>query len=200
MLLNCVVLEKTLESPFGCKEIKPDNPKGNESWIFIGRTDAEPEAPILWPPGEKSWLIWKDPDAGKDWRQEEKGVTEDKMAGWHHWFQGQEFEQPLGGRWWIGRPGMLHTVLGICIEKRSISCRISRQESHSFQWLQPCNVSRLALRELRKEKNTYHLASIKLQSLPMVSPEEVEMRILAADSWGSYQRMISVNPDSCIFP
>ena len=78
-----VVLEKTLESPLDCKEIKPVNPKGNESWIFIGRTHAE--APILWLPDAKSWLIRKDPDAGKNWRQEEEGTTEDKVVGWHHW-------------------------------------------------------------------------------------------------------------------
>ena len=87
-----VVLEKTLESPLDCKEIQPVHPKGNQSWIFIGRTDAEAEAPILWPPDAKSWLIWKDPDAGKDWRQEEKGMTEDKMVGWHYWLDGHEFE------------------------------------------------------------------------------------------------------------
>ena len=78
-----VVLEKTLESPLDFKEIKPVNPKGNRSWIFIGRTDAEAETLILWPPDVKSWLIWKDPDAGKDWGQEEKGVTEDEIARWH---------------------------------------------------------------------------------------------------------------------
>ena len=82
-----VVLQKTLESPLDCKEIKPVNPKGNQSWIFIGRTDAEAEALILWPPYVKSWLIGKDPDAGKDWRQE-KGTTEDEMVGWHHWLNG----------------------------------------------------------------------------------------------------------------
>ena len=76
-----VVLEKILESPLDCKEIKPVNPKGNQSWIFIGRTDAEAETPILWPPDMKNWLIWKDSDAGKDWRQEEKGMTEDEMVG-----------------------------------------------------------------------------------------------------------------------
>ena len=79
-----LVLEKTLESPLDCKEIKPVNRKGSQSWIFIGRTNAEAEAPILWPPDVKNWLIRKDPDAGKDWRQEEKGTTEDKMVGWHH--------------------------------------------------------------------------------------------------------------------
>ena len=90
-----VVLEKTLESPFDCKEIKPVHPKGDQSWMFNGRTDVEAETPILWPPDEKSWLIWKDPDAGKDWRQE-KGMTEDEMIGWHHRLNGHEFEKTLG--------------------------------------------------------------------------------------------------------
>ena len=85
------VLEKTLESPLDYKEIKPVNPKGNESWIFIGRTDAEAETPILWPPDAKNWLIWKDPDAGKDWRWEEKGMTEDEMVGWHQQLDGHGF-------------------------------------------------------------------------------------------------------------
>ena len=88
-----VVLEKTLEGPLDCKEIKPVNPKGNQSWIFIGRTDAEAEAPILWPPDANNWLIRKGLDSGKDWRQKEKGTTEDKMVGWHHWLSGHEFEQ-----------------------------------------------------------------------------------------------------------
>ena len=89
-----VVLEKALESPLDYKEIKPVNPKGNQSWIFIGRTEAE--APILWPTDGKSWLTGKDPDAGRDWGQEEKGMTEDEMVGWHHRFNGHEFEQALG--------------------------------------------------------------------------------------------------------
>ena len=87
------VLEKTLESPLHCKEIQAVHPKGNQSWVLIGRTDAEAEATILWPPDVKSWLIGKDPDAGKDWRQVEKGATEDEMVGWHHWLNGHEFEQ-----------------------------------------------------------------------------------------------------------
>ena len=87
-----VVLEKTLESPLDCKEIQPIHPKGNQSWIFIGRTDAEAETQTLWPPHAKNWLTRKDPDAGKDWRQEEKGMTEDEMVGWHHWLDGHEFE------------------------------------------------------------------------------------------------------------
>ena len=89
---NTVVLEKTLESPLDCREIKPVHPKGNQSWIFIGKTDVETETPILWPPDAKSWLIWKDPDAGKDWRREEKETPEDEMVGWHHWLNGHEFE------------------------------------------------------------------------------------------------------------
>ena len=91
-----VELEKTLVSPLDCKEIQPVHPKGNQSWIFFGSTDAEAEAPIFWLPDAKNWLIWKDPDAGKDWKQQEKGTTEDEMIGWHHRFDGHEFEQALG--------------------------------------------------------------------------------------------------------
>ena len=91
-----VVLEKTFQSPLDCKEIKPVNPKGNQFWIFIGRTDAEAEAPIFGPPDAKSRLIRKDPNAGKDWSQEEKGTTEDELVGWHHWLDGHVFEQALG--------------------------------------------------------------------------------------------------------
>ena len=98
LMLWTVVLEKALESPLGSKDIQPVNPKGNQSWIFIGRTDAEGEVSILWPPDAKSQLIGKDPDGEKDWGQEEKekGATEDEMVGWHHWLSGQEFEQTLG--------------------------------------------------------------------------------------------------------
>ena len=91
-----VVLEKTLESSLDCKEIQPVNPQGNQSWIFIGRTDVKTEPPILWPHDAKSWLIGKDPDAGQDWRQEEKGMTEDEMVGWHHRLDGHVFEQAPG--------------------------------------------------------------------------------------------------------
>ena len=97
--LSCfhiVVLEKTLESPLDWKEIKPVHPKGNQTWKFIGRTDAEAETPILWPPDVKSWLIGKDPDTGKDWRREEKGTTEDEMVGWHHRLDGH------GSGWTLG--------------------------------------------------------------------------------------------------
>ena len=92
---STVVLEKTLEIPLDCKKIKPVSPKGNQSWIFIGRTDAEAEAPILWPPDGKHWFTGKDPDAGKDLRLEEKGMTEDEMVGCYHWLKGHEFKQAL---------------------------------------------------------------------------------------------------------
>ena len=98
------MLDKTLESPLDSKEIQPVNPKGNQPWIFIGRTAAEAEAPILWPPDVKSWLIGKDTDAGKDWRREEKGPTEDEVVGWHHRIDGHEFEQTLGDSRGQGSP------------------------------------------------------------------------------------------------
>ena len=87
-----VMLEKTLESPLDCKEFQLVHPKGNHPWIFIGRTDAEAETPILWPPDEKNWLIGKDPDAGKDWKPKEKGMIEDEIVGWYHWLNGHDFE------------------------------------------------------------------------------------------------------------
>ena len=106
-----VVLEKTLESPLDCKDIQSVNPKGNQPWIFIGRTGAEAEIPILWPPDGKNWLIWKDPDSGKDWRREEKGMTEDEVVGWHHWLNGHVFEWVSSGSWWwTGKPGMLPSM------------------------------------------------------------------------------------------
>ena len=91
-----VALEKTLGSPLDCKEIQPVHPKGDQSWVFTGRTDIEADTPILWPRDAESWLIWKDPDAGKDWGQEEKGMTEDEMIGWNHRLKGHEFEKALG--------------------------------------------------------------------------------------------------------
>ena len=102
-----VVLEKTLESPLDCKETQLVYPKGDQSWVFIGRTDAEAETPILWPCHAKSWLIWKDPVAGKDWRQEEKGTTEDEMVEWHHRLNGHEFG-------WTPGVGDRQGVLAFC--------------------------------------------------------------------------------------
>ena len=99
------MLEKTLESPLNCREMKSVNPKENQSWKFIGWTNAEAEAPILGPPDAKNWLLRKDSDAGKDWRQE-KGTTEDEMVGWNQWLNLHEFEQAPGVWWWTGKPGM----------------------------------------------------------------------------------------------
>ena len=95
-MLLIVVSEKTLESLLDCKEIQPVNPKGNQSWIFIGRTDAEAETPIFWPSDVKNWLMGKDPDVEKDWRQEKKGTTKDEMAAWHHWLDGRESQWTPG--------------------------------------------------------------------------------------------------------
>jgi len=100
-----VVFQKTLESPLDCKEIQPVNRKGNQSWIFIGRTDTEAEAPILWPPDAKNWLIRKNPDAEKDWRQEEKGTTEDEMVGWHH-----RLNDVSLSKLWERKPGVLQSM------------------------------------------------------------------------------------------
>ena len=105
-----VVLERALESILDCK-IQPVHPKGDQSWIVIGRTNAEAEAQLLWPPDVKNWLIWKDHDAGKDWRQEEKGTTEDEMVGWHHWLDGLDGVWASSGSWWwIGKPGVLQCM------------------------------------------------------------------------------------------
>ena len=95
MLLNCGVGEDSWES-LGLQGIQPAHPKGDQSWVFIGRTDVEAETPVIWPPVGKNWLTGKDPDAGKDWRQEKKGMTEDEMVGWHHWLNGHEFGQAPG--------------------------------------------------------------------------------------------------------
>ena len=108
--IDAFELEKTLESLLDCKAIKPVNSKGNQSWMFIGRTDAEAETPILWPPDGKSWLSRKDPNAGKDWRQEEKGITEDEMVGWHHQLNGREFEQAPGDGEGQGSLAAVHGV------------------------------------------------------------------------------------------
>ena len=116
-----VVLEKTLESPLDCKEIRPVNPKGNPSWIFIGRTDAEAETLLLWPRFVKNWLTGKDPDAGKDWDHEEKGTTEDEMVGWHRWLSGHGVPWVWANSnngvwassrswWWTGKPGVLQSM------------------------------------------------------------------------------------------
>ena len=114
-----VVLEKTLENSLHSKKIKPVNPKGNQPWLFIGRTDAEVKAPILWPPDAKSWLIGKDSDAGKHWGKEEKGTTEDEMVGWHHWLHGYQFEQTPGDS--EGQGSWRAAVLGVAKSQTGLS-------------------------------------------------------------------------------
>ena len=104
-----VVLEKTLESPLDCKEIQPVHPKGDQSWVLIGGTDVKAETPIFWPPDAKNWLIGKDPDAGRDWGQEEKGTTQDEMVGWHHWLTGH-VRTSSRSWWWPGKSGVLQSM------------------------------------------------------------------------------------------
>ena len=122
-----VVLEKTLESPFDCKEIQPVHSEGDQPWDFFGRNDAKAETPVLWPPDAKSWLIGKDSDAGRDWGQEEKGTTEDEMAGWHHWLDGHESEWTPG----VGRPGLLR-FMG--------SQRVGHDWATELNWTQLCYI------------------------------------------------------------
>ena len=147
-----VVLEKTLESLLHCKENQPIHPKGNQSYIFIGRTDAETEAPILWLPDTKNWLIGKDPDFGKDWRQEEKGTAEDEMVGWHHQLNGHEFEHALG----VGdRQGSLgaavhgvarsRTRLSDWTELKLMKLKILHLHYISYQWCKIFSFSSLKL-------------------------------------------------------
>ena len=119
-----VVLEKTLKSPLDCKEIQLVHPKGDQSWVFIGRTDVEAETPVLWPPDAESWLIGKDPDAGKDWGQEEKGMTEDEMVGWYHWLNGHEFG-------WTPEVGDGQGGLACC---SSCSCRVGHDWVTELSW------------------------------------------------------------------
>ena len=125
-----VVLEKTLESPLDCKEIKPVHPKGNQSWVFIGRTDVEAETPTLWLPHVKSWLTVKDPDAGRDWGREEKGTTEDEMARWHHWLDGRESK-------WTLRVGDGQAGLACCDSWG----RKESDTTEQLNWTEPCHAT-----------------------------------------------------------
>ena len=135
-----VVLEKTLESPLDCKEIQPFHPKGDQSWVSIGRTDFEAEIPILWPPDAKSWLLWKDPDAGKDWGQEEKGTTEDEMVGWHHQLDGHVF-------WWTSGAGDGQGGLACCSSW-------GHKESDTTEWLN-CQIQMAIKKPPVSEKQLY---------------------------------------------
>ena len=145
-----VVLEKTFESPLDCKEIQPVHPKGCQSWVFIGRTDVGAGTPILWPPHAKSWLIWKDSDAGRDCGQEKKGMTEDEMAGWHHWLNGHEFEWTPGVG--DGQGGLAccdswgHRVRHDWATKLNwTECKKSTNNNHVLLW--HCNLWRITLSE-----------------------------------------------------
>ena len=144
-----MVLEKTLESPLDCKEIQPVHLKGNQPLVFIGRTDIEVETPILWQPHGKSWLIWKGPDAGKDWGQEEKGITEDKMVGWHHQLNGHGFGDS-GSWWWTGRPGVLR-FMGLQRVRHNWATELNRG---SETW------------DVRAEKKGSPISTQSSQSLP----------------------------------
>ena len=169
MLLNCGVGEDS-ENPLDCKEIQQVHPKGDQSWVFIGRTDAKAETPVLWPPHAKSWLIGKDPDAGRDWGQEEKGMAEDEMAGWYHWLDGRECEWTLG-------VGDGHGVLACC---DSWGCK---KVGHDW------------VTELSWNKcSTYTRASEKqiLNYCWKSSTFLVNVNILFVSSWKHFQRIESL--------
>ena len=154
MLLNCGVGED-FESPLDCKEIQPVHSKGYQSWVFFGRNDAKAETPVLWPPHAKSWLIWKDPDAGRDWGQEEKGTTENEMAGWHHRLDGRESE-------WTP---------GVCDGQGGLACCSSWGHKESD------TTERLNWTELNLAKNKMFL-SILLSVRPWVSCAEIQQHSL----------------------
>ena len=141
-----MVLEKTLESPLGCKEIQPVHPRGDQSWVFIGRTDVEAEIPVLWPPHAKSWLIGKDPDAGRDWGQEEEGTTEDEMAGWHHWLDRPKPSMGLGRLWELvmDREAWRAAIHGVAKSRTRLSDWTELDWSHSTEKVMPPHSSALA--------------------------------------------------------
>ena len=147
MLLNCGVGEESLESPLDCKEIQPVHSKVDQPWVFFGRNDAKAETPILWPPHAKSWLFGKNSDAGRDWGKEEKGMTEDEMAGWHHWLDGCEFE-------WTPGVGDGQGGLACC---NSWGCR----ESDMTEWLNWTEVIKYTIKDkcVSKHKKLFFLLS-----------------------------------------
>ena len=132
-----VVLEKTFESPLDCTEIQPGHPQGDQSWVFIERTDVDAETPILWPPEGKSWLIGKDPDAGKDSRREEKGTTENEMVGWHHWLDGHEFDQTSGNS--EGQGSLCAAVHGVAKSRTTRTRGLWIITNKLGLWIWPCH-------------------------------------------------------------
>ena len=154
-LTRTVVLEKTLESPLDSKDIKQVNPKENQPRIFIRRTDAEAEAPILWPPDGKSWLIGKDPDAGKDGRQEEKGMTEDGMVRWHHWLKGWFWAG--SGRWWrTGKPVVLQSVGSQRVRHNwATEQQVERESPGDWTCFKGCLVNLGAVEDHKKKTDNY---------------------------------------------
>ena len=156
-----VVLEKTLDSPLDCKEVQPVHPKGDQSWVFIRRTDVEAATPILWPPDAKSWLTGKDPDAGRDWGQEEKGTTEDEMVGWHHWLDGRE------SGW---TPGVGDGLGGL-------ACCGSwgRKESDTAEWLKWTELNAMLVSVIQQTESATHIhIPSSLDFLLIWSPQSIE--------------------------
>ena len=167
MFLN-LVLEKTLEKSLDCKEIKQVSPKGNQFWIVMRGTDTEAEVPVLWPPHVKSWLIGKGSDPGRDWGQEEKGTTEDEMAGWHHWLYGREFE-------W---------TLGVGDGQGGLACCDSwgRKESNTTEWLNWTGNPLRAIREIISQQVYQQEAEKQVRRVLLVSekPEKLAMKTIPA--------------------
>ena len=166
-----VVLENTLESPLDSKEIQPAHPKGAQSWVFIGRIDVEAETPILWPPHAKSWLIGKDPDAGKDWGQEETGMTEDEMFGWASLTQWTWVWVDYGSWWWTGRPGVLWFMgsqrVGHNWETELNSCTPKLFNKRELQILSTCLIFWVSIvpKKLLCKDLSYHCAFITFDFL-----------------------------------
>ena len=149
-----MVLEKTLESPLDCKEIQPVHSEGDQPWDFFGRNDAKAETPVLWPPHAKSWLIRKDSDAGRNWGQEEKGTTEDEMAGWHYWLDGRESE--WWSWWWTGMPGMLR-LLG--------SQRVGHDWATELNWTEPSKGLAKKWRNKTQDESLHNLCKMGISEL-----------------------------------
>ena len=175
-----VMLEKTLESPLDYKEMKPVHPKGNQSWIFIGRTDVEADTPIFWSPDVKNWLIGKDPNAGKDWRQKEQGTTEDEMVGWHHRLDGHEFEQALGVGLTLDREAWCATVHGITKSQTQLSDWMELNNTCSDSKESACNVGDLGL--IPGSKDTQEKEEATQSSLP--GEFQGQRRLEGYSPWG----------------